>query len=185
MLLSCGVNDVWHGERGVELPEYKQNITAIVEKAQAAGVKVVILTATMIREDADNDLNKKLVAYNDFLRELAKEKKCLLVDLNAAMQQKIADFRAANPGVKGNIMTVDGVHMNSYGNMMMAENILRGFGLNEAQIAAAKSVWMKTEVQLSDRIYLTIDEYDRLSRKAAENGQTFAEYVVEQLKKSL
>ena len=185
MLLSCGVNDVWHGARGVELPEYKQNITAIVEKAQAAGVKVVILTATMIREDAGNDLNKKLVAYNEFLRELAKEKKCLLVDLNAAMQREIADFKAANPGVKGNILTVDGVHMNPKGNMMMAKNILRGFGLSDAQIAVAEKEWMKTAVQLSDRITLTIDEYCRLTRKAAENGQTFAEYATELLKNSL
>ena len=74
MLLSCGVNDVWHGPRGVELPEYKRNITAIVEKAQRAGVKVVILTATMIREDAGNDFNKKLVAYNNFLRTLRRRK---------------------------------------------------------------------------------------------------------------
>ena len=185
MLLSCGVNDVWHGARGVELPEYKQNITAIVEKAQAAGVKVVILTATMIREDAGDELNKKLVAYNEFLRELAKEKKCLLVDLNAAMQQEIAAFKAAYGNVKGNVLTVDGVHMNPKGNMMMAKNILRGFGLSDARIAAAEKEWMKTGVQLSDRITLTIDEYCRLTRKAAENGQTLAEYATELLKNSL
>jgi lysophospholipase L1-like esterase len=27
MTLSCGVNDVWHRERGVELEEYKKNIS--------------------------------------------------------------------------------------------------------------------------------------------------------------
>ena len=53
MTLSCGVNDVWHGERGVPLSAYKKNITEIVEKAQAAGIKVMILTATMIGEEAD------------------------------------------------------------------------------------------------------------------------------------
>lgn len=40
MILSCGVNDVWHGKHGVPLPDYKKNITAIVEKAQSAGIKV-------------------------------------------------------------------------------------------------------------------------------------------------
>ena len=35
MTLSCGVNDVGHGKRGVELPDFKKNITAIVEQAQA------------------------------------------------------------------------------------------------------------------------------------------------------
>ena len=36
MTLSCGVNDVWHGKRGVDLPSYKKNITAIVDQAQTA-----------------------------------------------------------------------------------------------------------------------------------------------------
>src|SRR5512140_2318629 len=29
MTLSCGVNDVWHGAKGVPLDQYKQNITQI------------------------------------------------------------------------------------------------------------------------------------------------------------
>jgi lysophospholipase L1-like esterase len=32
LFLRCGVNDVWHGKRGVPLEQYKKNITAIVEK---------------------------------------------------------------------------------------------------------------------------------------------------------
>ena len=89
MLLSCGVNDVWHGKRGVALPDYKKNITAIVDKAQKAGIKVVIMTASMIREDAKNKQNTTLKEYNDFLRTLAKEKKCLLADINARMQKEV------------------------------------------------------------------------------------------------
>ena len=34
---------------------YEKNITQIVDKAQAAGMKVVILTATVIQEDLGND----------------------------------------------------------------------------------------------------------------------------------
>lgn len=37
MTLSCGVNDVWHGAKGVTLEDYKKNITAIIDQAQAAG----------------------------------------------------------------------------------------------------------------------------------------------------
>ncbi len=81
MTLSCGVNDVWHGNKGVPLNDaqasaqtyekrspnepdkgtYEKNITQIVEQAEAAGVKVVILTATVIREDLGNNENKLLV----------------------------------------------------------------------------------------------------------------------------
>ena len=66
MTLSCGVNDVWHGEKGVNLEDYKTNISAIVGQAQESGVKVMILTATPIREELDNDLNGKLAPYNEF-----------------------------------------------------------------------------------------------------------------------
>lgn len=58
MTLSCGVNDVWHGANGVPLDQYEQNITQIVEKCQATGVKVMILTSTMIGEDQPNPNNQ-------------------------------------------------------------------------------------------------------------------------------
>ena len=135
MTLSCGVNDVWHGANGVPLDPYKQNITQIVEKCQAAGVKVMILTSTMIGEDQPNPNNQKLVAYNDFLRALAKDKKCLLADLNADMQAAIAK---AGPDKKGNLLTGDGVHMNPAGDVMMATGVLKAFGLSDEQIAKAK-----------------------------------------------
>jgi|TARA_B110000037_G_scaffold155044_1_gene174859 lysophospholipase L1-like esterase len=127
MTLSCGVNDVWHGARGVALEDYKTNITAIVDQAQAAGVKVMILTSTMIKENQENELNQKLAPYNAFLRELAKEKACLLADLNAEMQEALKTFPKDAP--KGKQLTRDGVHMNALGNKMMAKGILKSFGV--------------------------------------------------------
>ena len=41
MTLSCGVNDVWHGKRGVKLEDYKKNIRQIVDKATAAGIPCI------------------------------------------------------------------------------------------------------------------------------------------------
>ena len=138
MTLSCGVNDVWHGEKGVPLEQYKTNITQIVDKCQAAGVKVMILTSTMIGEDQPNANNQKLIAYNDFLKSLAKEKKCLLADLNADMQAALAK---AGADKKGNKLTGDGVHMNPAGNQMMATGVLKAFGLTDAQLEKAKQSW--------------------------------------------
>jgi lysophospholipase L1-like esterase len=138
MTLSCGVNDVWHGARGVPLEDYKKNITQIVDQCQAAKVKVMILTATMIKEDPATPENQKLAAYNDFLRALAKEKSCLLADLNADMQAAVAK---KGPAKKGNVLTGDGVHMNPAGNRMMATGVLKAFGLDDKQITKAEKGW--------------------------------------------
>ena len=157
MTLSCGVNDVWHGANGVRLddadaaanpteppkggePErgtFKKNITAIVDQATAAGVKVVLLTATVIHEKLDNAENAKLAPYNEFLRALAQEKKLRVADLNAMFQERI---RAANTPDK-KLLTSDGVHMNPQGNRVMALGVLQAFGLNEAELKKAQEAW--------------------------------------------
>ena len=139
MTLSCGVNDVWHGPRGVDLKSYKKNITEIVKHAQAAGVKVVLLTSTMIREDQSNDLNQKLLPYNEFIKELAKEKKCLLADLNADMQAALKTFPPDSP--KGKQLTSDGVHMNKAGNIMMARGVAKAFGLTNQHLDKSAKNW--------------------------------------------
>lgn len=162
LLLSCGVNDVWHfklrlGTRtfeGVPLEDYKKNITEIIDKAQAANIKVMILTSTMIGEDPERELNKHLIAYNDFLRAIAKEKKCLLADLSKDMQEelkKIPDVKGpakmfGEPDYKRDIknkLTADGCHMNQQGNIMMAKGILRAFGMSEEKISAAQTAWLE------------------------------------------
>jgi lysophospholipase L1-like esterase len=162
MVLSCGVNDVWHFKlrlgkmvfHGVSLEDYQKNITAILDKAQAANIRVLILTSTMIGEDPERELNKNLIPYNDFLRQIAKERGCRLADLNRDMQEALTKI----PDVKGrakmfgepdyqreiqNKLTTDGCHMNALGNMMMAKGVLRAFGLSEEKIAAAEKAWLE------------------------------------------
>ncbi|WP_395731267.1 SGNH/GDSL hydrolase family protein [Prosthecobacter sp.] len=158
MTLSCGVNDVWHGPRGVPLDEvmaktgtyddkvstrgtYKKNITAIIDQAQAAGVKPVMLTATVIQENLSSKENGLIAPYNAFLRELAKEKHLPLADLNAMFQERI---KAENkPNVK--VLTSDGVHMNVEGNKLMAVGLLQALGLNAAELDKARASWPPLE----------------------------------------
>jgi len=139
MTLSCGVNDVWHGANGgVKLDQYKTNIASIVDQATAAGIKVVILTSTPIMEDETNDNNKLLATYNDYLRQLAKEKNLPLADLADEFQKELK----AGIQVHGtNMLTVDGVHMNPAGNMVMAHEILKAFGVPESDFAKIDEAW--------------------------------------------
>jgi lysophospholipase L1-like esterase len=160
MTLSCGVNDVWHGANGIPLndaaaaagtftsrpnePEkgtYEKNITQIINQAAAAGARPVVLTATVIKEDLGSPENAKLAPYNDFLRKLATEKKLPLADLNAQFQGRIKQLNA--PGK--NMLTTDGVHMNTDGNKLMATGVLKAFGLNDAELKKAESAWKPLE----------------------------------------
>ena len=185
MTLSCGVNDVWHGKRGVPLDQYKVNIRKIVEKAQAAGVKVYILTATMISENQQAKNNQKLIAYNDFLRQLAKEKNCVLVDLNKDMQAEIAAIKKKYPNFKGNYLTVDGVHMNPLGNMMMARGILKAFGLSDEQLKKATDAWMKSKFTMRLYVNISTKEYMDLSAKAVGTGKSAEAYSMDAVRNAV
>lgn len=171
MTLSCGVNDVWHGARGVPLDQYKENITKIVDRCQAANIKVMILTSTMITEDQKAENNQKLIPYNDFLRALAAEKHCLLADLNAEMQAALAQAKKNQPRPQsGNYLTADGVHMNPAGNQMMALGVLQGFGLGEPQLAKARAYWLDIPgtCELAAKAKLSLRQYQQLSALAAQ-----------------
>jgi len=158
MTLSCGVNDVWHGKNGVALDEaalasgdygpggaargtYKKNIAEIVEKVEAAGIRVVLLTATVIQEKLDNAENAKLAPYNDYLRALAREKKLRLADLNALFQERI---KAENKP-KQKVLTSDGVHMAREGDKLMAKGVLQALGLDAAQLKTAEGAWARMQ----------------------------------------
>ncbi len=182
MTLSCGVNDVWHGANGVPLDAYKKNITTIVDRAQAAGIKVMILTATMIREDATNSENQQLAPYNTFLRTLAAEKKCLLADLDADMHA------ALKPGPHhDHQLTSDGVHMNPLGDRMMARGILKAFGFSDAELKTADDVWLNAPntCEVGGKTKLTLRKYEQLRQLAATRGTSVGNLLQDETTKAI
>jgi lysophospholipase L1-like esterase len=178
MTLSCGVNDVMHGARGVELEAYKTNITAILDRCQQAGVKVVILTATQIGLPVTNAENVKLAAYNAFLRETAKARRLPLADLNAAMVAEQTSLEKA--GVK-RALTGDGVHMNIYGNLVMAKGVLATFGLDDRQLTAVQAKWNQIPdlFQTTAKIKLSLVELAALEAYAARQNKSVETIVTE------
>ena len=123
MVFSCGGNDMWSQ---TTLETFKENATKIVEKAQAANIKVVILTEQSIYKDAE-----KLIPYNEFLLSLAKEKKCLSSDI-------YVPFQGAMKNCPWTPLTTDGFHPNAQGSLFMAKGVLKAFGLNDEQMAKAE-----------------------------------------------
>ncbi|MGE9297288.1 MAG: SGNH/GDSL hydrolase family protein [Puniceicoccales bacterium] len=169
MTLSCGVNDVWHRERGVSLEDYKTNITEIVDRCDAADVNVIILTATPIRE-SDNELNQKLAGYNEFLRELAKSRGLPLADTSAAFWEVIE--ANAETSYSNNYLTSDGVHMNPLGDLVMATEVLEAFGLDDAQMATAREGMMRKSARINAGTNVSLEDYLTLVTIAKEREES-------------
>jgi acyl-CoA thioesterase-1 len=137
--LSIGINDVWHrvGAPHDEnvLKAYKDNVEKMVDMAQASGIKVILLTPTLIEENPETEGNKRLAAYVDAMKSIAKAKKCGLADLHgmflAALKHKPAD-------VQGNWLTSDGVHMSPLGDAAMAAGVLRALGIPDDKLSKTK-----------------------------------------------
>lgn len=182
MTFSCGVNDVWHGRTGVKLEQYKENVTKIFDMCASNGVKVIVLTATMIGEDANNDNNKKLVAYNEWLREEAKRRNLRIADLNADMQSTLTEIRKTDK-TQGNKLTRDGVHMAYKGNVMMAWGVLRAMGLEESMKKAVLSEFDNIPGAYNVAIKLSASEYSELVSKLKCDDKKLQEYVREKLLK--
>jgi lysophospholipase L1-like esterase len=136
--LSIGINDVWHRVNARHDPKvlaaYKENVSKMVDQAQAAGIKVILITPTLISEDPKAEGNKRLVQYIEAEKQIAAEKKCQLVDLHAMFLTALTK----KPAKAGNWLTGDGVHMQAKGDAIMALGVLRALGVPDAKTAATK-----------------------------------------------
>jgi lysophospholipase L1-like esterase len=175
MLLSCGVNDVW--SRSIDLDTFKKQITAIVDKAQAAHIQVMILTPTPIGEAGKQEFNDKLPAYVDFMKQLAKERSLPCADIHQAYLDYIA---TVNQPDNPNVVTIDGVHPNPDGHLLFAKTILAAFGATPDQVATAEKAWraapqdaaMPSGFSYGLPVPLTADELAALNKMAADQKMT-------------
>jgi lysophospholipase L1-like esterase len=137
VLINVGINDVWHCLNKPDDPKnlatFKKSIAQIVAQAQQAGIHVVLLSPTIIQEDANSEGNKRLVAYVNAERQIAAAQKCQFVDLHAMLLKALQKKPA---GVE-RWLTVDGVHMRPIGDAMLAVGALRALGIPDAKIAAS------------------------------------------------
>lgn len=187
MTLSCGVNDVGHGPRGIEFEPYKTNITAILDKCAAAGVKVIVLTPTLCNDGPGwkkHGYNRKLEKYCEFLRDEAAKRKLPLADLNALHRAALE-----SPDLPPEGVTVDKLHMNGYGNRMMAKGVLQVMGVDEKTLAECERMWnvrrraMAPFSSRASRIgnMVTIDTWELLRTRAEEKGMSIDQYVLSKI----
>ena len=124
VVIYIGVNDVWHktsSGTGTDFPKFGKFYEAVVNKLQAAGIKVILCTPAVIgeRTDHSNSQDGDLNFYSNWIRSFAAKEMIPLVDLRSAF----IDYNLKNnPENKElGILTVDRVHLNHTGNVFVAQ----------------------------------------------------------------
>ena len=130
--ISVGINDVWHRANKPHDPrvlaDYWMSVANMVEMAEGAGIKVILLTPTVIGENPEDDSNKRLRIYIEAEKQIARERKCTLVDLHQMFLTALAK-RPTNVIDSEKWLTVDGVHLSPRGDALMAIGVLHALGV--------------------------------------------------------
>jgi lysophospholipase L1-like esterase len=193
LTLSCGFNDVspacgWQ----VGFEDFKKHVTVILDKAQAAGVKVIILTPTLYNDtEPDNETNRKAAPYVEFLRQTAKERGLPLADLNAAHRAEIARLNSDENAPRRFLTWGDvqsGGHgteqMGPRGSVMMAAGVLKAMGFTDEQIAKAKEKWLDAPYRLSAGLLsrdMTVGQFEKAEAFAAKEKIAYVNPVLDPL----
>ncbi|WP_059173863.1 SGNH/GDSL hydrolase family protein [Bacillus sp. FJAT-27445] len=118
--ISIGINDVW---RQIDSPEIDQIYPDCYEEVyesllsnlkENTNATVVLMEPTVIEEDIQSEGNQKLVPYVEIVHKLAGSYGATIVPTHQEFMKYI-NYGNSQP------LTLDGVHMNSMGNMLMAK----------------------------------------------------------------
>lgn len=135
--VSIGINDVWHRHSGASAGtsdrDFEAGYRELLSRLMAAGIQPIVLTPTVIHEDADSVENRELRTLVGQQRAICRALQCRLCDLNTVFAEAIAARRRAVPegawplGSDGRtrFFTTDGVHLNAAGNALVALALLR------------------------------------------------------------
>jgi lysophospholipase L1-like esterase len=104
---------------------YRRGLAGLVDSISAAGAEVMLCTPGVIGEDVQQGTltNYGLELYAAAVRSVAAEKQVSVCDLRSDFSEYLA---SRNPNSRqSGILTVDGLHLNSSGNRLVARTMLR------------------------------------------------------------
>jgi isoamyl acetate esterase len=127
VVVYIGINDVGHSAfgQGTDKNKYESGLRVILGTLAAKEIKGAICTPSVIGEKSDgtNELDQALDEYAQIVRRVAGEMSVPVCDLRKAFIDYLKKNNSTN--FESGILTADGVHLNSNGNKLVAEEILR------------------------------------------------------------
>lgn len=122
VVIFIGINDVRYKITGGE-KELENTYEAIIKKLDAAAIKNVLCTPTVIGEKTDfsNEFDIELNTFSDIIRALAAKHYLPLIDLRKAFLAYNFVNNVENKELA--LLTFDKVHLNHKGNQLVAEEM--------------------------------------------------------------
>ena len=171
MFLCTGANDMAFK---IPLDTFRKNIIRMVDNAQKANVKVVLMTS--VPRENNRERNKKLFPYIDFIRTYAKEKNIFFVDIYKAMEETANGPEFSH--IKGIRLSYDGIHLNGFGHIVMASAILKACGVPEKTLAELKKKWTDDKrYALENFIPVTSEEEIAIHKAAKAKNMSVEKYL--------
>ncbi|WP_338048382.1 SGNH/GDSL hydrolase family protein [Paraliobacillus sediminis] len=124
--ISVGINDVW---RQLDDPEIEQVTPErfeviyrelLLKTQKETDAVIIMMEPTVIEEKINSEGNEKLKAYVQIVAELASEFNLVVVPTH----QSFLTYLEAKTNYE---LTIDGVHMNDAGNLLMAKTWLETY----------------------------------------------------------
>ncbi|WP_370622057.1 GDSL-type esterase/lipase family protein [Bacillus sp. JCM 19034] len=121
--ISIGINDVW---RQLDNPEMEQvypdrfkevYIHLLNEVKAKTNAKIILMEPTIIEEDVNAKGNQLLKAYVQVIHEISQQFEAIVVPTHQSFCRYLENESKKK-------LTTDGVHMNSLGNLLMAQTWL-------------------------------------------------------------
>lgn len=178
---TIGFNDVWNNWKGTpyDANHVHQNLLSFWSQVHTAGITPIVITPT-VKEDqaATSDMNQMLTALSNWEKTQCTSLGYTCIDLNTTMESEIAARRTATGWSRGNLLTYDGVHMDYYGDCMVAWELLKAFGVDNSKKNAVYAHWAKLPGLVmahgngNTRISVTLtqNEYNTISAAATAKG---------------
>ena len=125
VVIFIGINDVWHKLTGggTGAKEFEAIYEAIIKKLEAAAIKMVLCTLTVIGEKSGyaNELDADVEIYSEIVRKIAEKHDFPVVDLRKAFLNYNQLNNSGNHEYGS--LTYDRVHLNNNGNQLVAEEM--------------------------------------------------------------
>lgn len=140
VFIYIGINDVWHKYdvgTGTDIDAYENGLRKIIQDIKAHGAKIILCTPTVIGENQGSfalnnhfksimetkTMNDDLDAFAQVMGNLSQEFSVELLDLRSIFLDYISKNNSENKPF--DVLTYDGVHLNSYGNQIIADQMAK------------------------------------------------------------